>query len=124
MAKKILMVDDQPFILTLGREILEKQGFTVLTAQNGQEGLETAKAQHPDIILLDVEMPKMNGFEACRLIRKDEDIKNTPVIMITSKTEAAYMEEGFRSGANLYIGKPFNEEKLLAVVKAVMKKTE
>lgn len=124
MSKKILMVDDQPFILTMGQEILERHGYTVVTAKNGEEAINLAKTLLPDVILLDIEMPKMNGFEACRLIRQEEKTKNIPIIMLTSKTEAAYMEKGFQAGANLYIGKPFSEEKLMTVVKVVMSKTK
>jgi chemosensory pili system protein ChpA (sensor histidine kinase/response regulator) len=124
MSKKVLMVDDQPFILTMGQEILERHGFTVVTAKNGEEAINLAKTLLPDVILLDIEMPKMNGFEACRLIRQEEKTKNIPIIMLTSKTEAAYMEKGFQAGANLYIGKPFSEEKLMTVVKVVMSKTK
>lgn len=123
MTKKILMVDDQPFILTIGREILERGGFSVITANDGLEGVTVAKTHRPDLIIMDVEMPNMNGFEACRRLRQDETLKQTPIIMLTSKTEANYMEEGFRAGATLYIGKPINEEKLITVIKAVIGKT-
>lgn len=120
MSKKILMVDDQPFILSIGKEILEKRGFDVITAQDGQEGITMAKTHKPDVIILDVEMPRLNGFETCRLLRQEEALKHIPIIMLTAKTEATYMEKGFQAGANLYIGKPFNEEKLMAVVNTVL----
>lgn len=120
MPKKILMVDDQPFILLMGQEILERCGFTVVTAKDGVEGIELAKIHQPDIIILDVEMPRMNGFETCRRLRQDETLKHIPIIMLTSRTEAKYMEKGFQAGANLYIGKPFNETKLMAVINSVV----
>ncbi len=122
MERKVLLVDDQPFVLSLGREILEQNDFSVITAENGLEGVAQARAHQPDLIILDVEMPKMNGLEACRWLRQVEALKNVPIIMLTSKTNAVDMEKGLQAGADLYISKPFDEKKLMAVVKTALTK--
>ena len=111
--KKILLVDDSATILMTERMILTKGPYDLLTAKDGEEAVAVALAQRPDLILMDVVMPKMNGFEACRRIREEESIRTTPIIMVTTRGEVENVETGFESGCNDYITKPINAHELI-----------
>lgn len=112
--KKVLLVDDSNTVLMMEKMVLKKRAYEILTASNGEEGVERAIAEHPDVILMDVIMPKMNGFEAVRRLRQEEATKNIPVIMVTTRGESANVETGFDSGCNDYITKPVDALELLA----------
>jgi DNA-binding response OmpR family regulator len=112
--KKILLVDDSKTILMMERMVLNKIGYEILTANDGEEGVARALAERPDVILLDVVMPKMGGFEVCRRLRQEETTKNVPIIMVTTRGEAANVEAGYQSGCNDYITKPIDALELLA----------
>jgi len=114
MNKKILLVDDSQTILMMERMILTKGPYELVTASNGEEAVTKAFAEKPDLILMDVMMPKMNGFEACRRIRSDEATKKTPIIMVTTRGEVQNVEMGFESGCNDYVTKPINTTELLS----------
>lgn len=114
--KKILLVDDAETILMMERMILRKS-YDLVTAKNGEEALAQALIEKPDLILLDVMMPKMNGFEACKRIRAEDSIKGTPIIMVTTRSEAGNVEVGFGNGCNEYVTKPINSLELLEKVK-------
>lgn len=116
MAKRILVVDDSPTQLRLATMPLVEKGYTVLTATNGEEGLNKALAEKPDLIVLDVVMPVMDGFQACRKIKAAPETQNTPVIMLTTKSQKADEFWGKRQGADVYLTKPFEPEDLLAAV--------
>ena len=118
--KKILLVDDSATILMMERMILNKGPYELVTATNGEEALAKARAERPDVILMDVVMPKMNGFEACRAIRADEDLKSTPIIMVTTRGEGENVEAGFESGCNDYVTKPINTNELLTKLRDVL----
>jgi CheY-like chemotaxis protein len=118
--KKILLVDDSTTILMMERMILNKGPYDLVTAANGEEALAKAKSERPDLILMDVVMPKMNGFEACRAIRADQDIKHTPIIMVTTRGEGLNVEQGFESGCNDYVTKPINTTELLTKLRDVL----
>jgi DNA-binding response OmpR family regulator len=111
--KKILCVDDSATILMMERMILSKGPYDLVTASDGEEAVSKALAERPDLILMDIVMPRMNGFDACRRIRQEEAIRTTPVIMVTTRGEVQNMESGFESGCNDYVTKPINATELL-----------
>src|SRR3974377_1329336 len=98
--KKILLVDDAETILMMERMILNKAGYELITAKDGQEAVTKASAERPDLILMDVVMPKMNGFEACKQLRSQDATKAIPIIMVTTRGEAESVESGFQSGCS------------------------
>lgn len=112
--KKILVVDDSKVAAMTQQLILRSlKGCEVITAEDGIKGVEKAAAEQPDLILMDVVMPRMNGFEACRLIRGHEATESIPIIMVTTRSESAHVEEGFASGCDDYIFKPIDAAQLL-----------
>ena len=117
MKKKILCVDDSKTALFMVTTILKKEPYELITANDGQQAVEVAAAQHPDLILMDVIMPRMTGFEACRELKQREDTKAIPVILVTTRGEEANVEAGFESGCNDYVTKPINAQELLAKVR-------
>ena len=119
--QRILVVDDETRIRDLLRIILESRGFEVIEAKNGQEAVEKAKAHVPDLIILDVMMPAMDGFESCRRIREFSDC---PILMLTAKGEDYDQIEGFDCGADDYVIKPFTPMVLEARVKALLRRSE
>ena len=118
--KKILVVDDSATSLMWQRMILGQEKFEVFTAKDGQEGVDVALAQRPDLVLMDVVMPKMNGFEACRALRAQHDTSTTPIIMVTTRGEEANVETGYASGCTDYITKPINGPELLAKLRGFL----
>jgi DNA-binding response OmpR family regulator len=114
MRKKILLVDDSSTILLMEKMVLKKTPYEIVTASNGEEAVAQALRERPDLILMDVIMPKMGGFEACRRIRQEEAIKHVPVIMVTTRGEAENVEQGYESGCSDYITKPIDTTELLA----------
>ncbi|HEY7925486.1 MAG: PleD family two-component system response regulator [Burkholderiales bacterium] len=115
--KKILVVDDSKTALFMVTTILKKEPYELITAHDGQQAVEVAAAQQPDLILMDVIMPRMTGFEACRELKLREDTKAIPVILVTTRGEEANIETGFESGCNDYVTKPINAQELLAKVR-------
>jgi DNA-binding response OmpR family regulator len=115
--KKILLVDDSSTILMMEKFILRNGPYDLVTATNGEEGVRKAAETLPDLILLDVIMPKMGGFEACRLIRSSESTRQIPIIMVTTRGEAANVEAGWANGCTDYVTKPINSIELLAKVR-------
>ncbi len=120
MRKKILLVDDAETILMMERMILNKAGYELITAKDGQEAVTKALAERPDLILMDVVMPKMNGFEACKQLRGQDTTKAIPIIMVTTRGEAESVESGFESGCDDYITKPINGLEVLSKVKSAL----
>jgi len=117
MAKKILVVDDEPRLLKVITIRLKASGYEVITAQDGAEALEKAKSLNPDLIILDVLMPKVDGYEACRLLKFDEKYKSIPVIMLTAKAQDIDKAMGKKVGADDYIAKPFETQDLVDKIK-------
>lgn len=115
--KKILLVDDSSTVLLLHRMMLDHCGYELLTARDGQEALDKATAERPDLIFLDVLMPRMDGFQTCRALRSREETRNVPIILVTTRGEPHYVRHGFESGCTDYITKPFDGEELLAKVR-------
>ena len=120
MDKKILIVDDEKNIANIIAFNLKKEGYQVVMAGDGQEGVEKAFSENPDLILLDIMMPKMDGYEACKKIREK---KNTPIIMLTARAEEVDKVLGLELGADDYVTKPFGVRELMARIKANLRKT-
>ena len=119
MSKTILVVDDKANVRTLVREYLTEQGFRVVTAENGQTALYSARQEKPDLILLDIMMPEMDGFEFIRAYRKESD---RPIILLTAKLEESDKVIGLELGADDYITKPFGMRELVARIHTVMRR--
>lgn len=119
MSKKILAVDDEKHIVRLVQINLEKEGYEVVTASTGREALEQVAAQHPDLIVMDVMMPEMDGFEALKKLKEDVATASIPVIMLTARAQDADVFRGWQSGADLYLTKPFNPQELITFVKRI-----
>jgi twitching motility two-component system response regulator PilH len=117
--KNVLIVDDSPTELHLLREMLTKSGFSVSTVASGEEAIETLKGQRPDLILMDVVMPGMNGFEATRAISKNPQTANIPIIICTTKGQETDKAWGLRQGAKDYIVKPIAEKVLLEKIQSL-----
>jgi len=115
--KKILVVDDSRTALFMVTTILRKERYELVTACDGEQALEMAAAEHPDLILMDVIMPRKTGFEACRELKRREDTKAIPVILVTTRGEGENVEAGFQSGCNDYVTKPINAQELLTKVR-------
>ncbi len=115
--KKILLVDDSRTVLLVERALLQRS-YDVVTATDGAQGVATAIAARPDLILMDVLMPQLNGFQAVALLRTREETRDIPVIMVTSRGELESVEAGYRSGCNDYVTKPIHASELLAKVRS------
>ena len=115
--KKILLVDDSSTILMIEKMILGKAAYDIVTARDGQEAVEKAVAERPDLVLMDVVMPRMTGFEACQALRSNGATRDIPIIMVTTRGEADSVEAGFESGCNDYVTKPIDSVELLAKLK-------
>ncbi|RYX85878.1 response regulator transcription factor [bacterium] len=119
MSKKILAVDDEKHILRLVQINLEKAGYDVYTGSNGQEAVDKTREISPDLIVMDVMMPIMDGFDALKTLKADPATAGIPVIMLTAKAQDADVFHGWQSGADLYLTKPFNPMELLTFVKRI-----
>lgn len=116
MAKVILIVEDDPKSLKLIRDLLQVSGFKTIEATDGEKGVELAKTKKPDLILMDIMMPKMDGYTACHEIKMDKATKEIPVVIITSLGFQTYKEQGKEVGAAGYIRKPIDHQELLDVM--------
>jgi CheY-like chemotaxis protein len=115
--QKILLVDDSSTTLLIEEMTLrEHTQYELVTARDGEEAVEKAISEQPNLILMDVVMPKMNGFEACREMRKHESLRKVPIIMVTSRGESYNVEKGFENGCNDYVTKPINGAELVEIV--------
>lgn len=117
---KILIVDDSPTQMASMTKIVESHGHQAITADNGMEGVEKAKAEKPDLILMDVVMPELNGFQATRKITKDPETQNIPVILVTTKDQQTDKVWGERQGAKGYLVKPVQESALIAKINELL----
>lgn len=118
----ILVVDDEQDILDLIEYNLKKEGFNVLKAENGEQGIQIAKEHNPDLVLLDIMMPKMDGIETVELIRSDEGLKRTPVIFLTARSDEKTEIESLNKGGDDFITKPISTTKLVSRIKAVIRR--
>jgi DNA-binding response OmpR family regulator len=119
--KKILLVDDSSTVLLMEKMLLANEGYDLVTASNGRDAIQKTEAERPDLILLDVVMPDINGFEACKQIRARDVNRQIPIIMVTTRSEAANVQIGFESGCNDYVTKPINGVELLTKIKNHLK---
>ncbi|ODS62406.1 MAG: two-component system response regulator [Arenimonas sp. SCN 70-307] len=117
---RILIVDDSPSQLMGMKRIVEKLGHEALTAEDGAAGVEAAKANVPDLILMDVVMPNLNGFQATRAISKEASTAHIPIVLVTTKDQETDKVWGMRQGAKAYITKPFNENQLIEVINGLL----
>ena len=115
--KRILIVDDEPDLLETIQINLEMEGYECLVAYDGFRGLDRARNENPDLIILDVMLPGMNGYKVCRLLKFDEKYKHIPIIMLTAEAQEKDRLTGKETGADFYMTKPFAADKLLAKVK-------
>jgi twitching motility two-component system response regulator PilH len=118
--KKILIVDDSPTELKLITDVFSTPEYDVVTAEDGEAGVEKAMSEQPQLIVLDVVMPKMNGFQACRKIKSAPELKDTPVILLTSKNQKSDEFWGKKQGADVYLTKPFDADELLAAANGLL----
>lgn len=118
--KKILLVDDSPTAILWQRLILEDDPYDILVATDGEECVRVAKAERPDLVLLDVVMPRMGGFEALRALRAESTLHGMPILMVTTRSEMPNVMEGYESGCNEYITKPVDRTELLTKVRSYL----
>ena len=117
---KILVVDDEPNILLSVEYILEQEGYAVHVARDGEEALAVAEEVVPDLILLDVAMPRKDGFEVCRMLREHPQLNGVKVVMLTAKGQPLERKKGLEVGADVYVTKPFSAEDLLDKIRAAI----
>ena len=121
MSKRILVVDDEKDITDTLRFRLEANGYEVVTAYDGQDGLNKAKTVSPDLIVLDLMLPKIDGYKVCRMLKFDETYKHIPIILFTARVQESDRQTGVKVGADAYITKPFEASILLAKIKELLK---
>ena len=114
---RILVVDDEIYIVHILEFSLTMEGYTVITASNGEEALQAIERERPDLVVLDIMMPKLDGYEVCRRLRENEEFRALPVILLSAKGRAIDREAGLAAGADAYITKPFSPRKLLEKIK-------
>ena len=124
MATKIFIIEDEPSIIKLVQHNLEKEGFIVSSSLNGNEGLKELKKFQPHLLLLDWMLPDLSGIDICKSIRRESNLKNLPIIMLTAKGESEDKLKGLNSGADDYITKPFSFNEVLARINALLRRSE
>ena len=121
MAKKVLLVDDSTTTLLMEEMILKQRtSYQTITAKDGLDAIAVATDQAPDLVLMDVVMPRMNGFEACKRMRLQDSLRDTPIILVTTRGEEEYVEAGFQSGCNDYLTKPVNSRELVTLLQSYL----
>ena len=120
MAKKILIVDDEPNIVISLEFLMRREGFEVSIARDGEEALTHIRTNRPDLVLLDVMMPKVNGFEVCQAVRADPELADLRILMLTAKGREAEIAKGLALGADAYVPKPFSTRDLVVQVKSLL----
>ncbi|WP_243545235.1 response regulator transcription factor [Pseudodesulfovibrio tunisiensis] len=124
MPKKILIVDDEVHIKMLLEQTLEEledeYDVELFTASDGEEGLDFIRSERPDLVFLDIMMPKMNGYEVCRVVMDDDELKSTQIILLTAKGQEVDRKQGLELGAKMYMTKPFDPDEILKVSKDLL----
>jgi len=120
MPKKIMVVDDEPYIARVIKFKLEQEGYIVISANDGITGLNKIREEKPDLVLLDVMMPGMTGYEVCQKIKGDAELAGIPVVILTAKGQERDREQGLSVGASDYITKPFSPNRLLELVRTMV----
>jgi len=124
LKKRILVIDDDSSILKLVTDLLTEEGFGVIAASCGEEGIKKVHQSKPNLVILDLRLPDMDGFQICQTLKKDKSVSNIPIIMLTVKSAKSSTVAGLEMGADDYIVKPFNQEELIARVKTVLRRAE
>lgn len=119
--KRILVVDDETQLVEMLKMRLEASGYQVLSAYDGQEALDMARKEKPDLIILDLMLPKIDGYKVCRMLKFDEKYKNIPIILFSARAQEADIKLGKEVGADAYITKPFDPPSLLGKIKELLK---
>lgn len=122
MPTKILVVDDEPNIVKLLESRLIAEGYEVITASDGQEALDKVYQEHPKLIILDIMLPKIDGYKVCSILRTDKQYADIPIIMLTARRETMNIAKGMELGAVSYIQKPFKADVLLGIIKGLIDK--
>ncbi|WKN43048.1 response regulator transcription factor [Tunicatimonas pelagia] len=117
MKKKVLLVDDEPNILLSLDFLMKKNGYEVFIARNGEEALDIAQQEKPNIVILDIMMPKVDGYEVCHFLKSQPDYSHTRIIFLSAKSKEDDIQKGYEAGADLYITKPFSTRTLVKQVK-------
>lgn len=120
LPKKILIADDEPNILLSLDFLMRKNGFNVFLARDGDEAIELIKKEHPDVVLLDIMMPTVDGYEVCEFIRKEANLAHVKVVFLTAKGKNEDQQKGYDVGADLYITKPFSTKELVKQIKELV----
>jgi CheY-like chemotaxis protein len=120
----VLVIDDQPFFTTMLSGTLERQGFRVLVANSGPDGLTSAKKHAPDVILLDIEMPGMDGYAVCEHLRKDDAVKHIPIVILTATNNSKLNEKAFKAGADIVTLKVLSTERLVNMIRLALGKSK
>ena len=120
MSKKVLIVDDEPNIVTSLEYLMRKRGYAVAIARNGDEALDLVESFLPDVVLLDVMMPRKSGYEVCQQIRERSDWQHIKLVMLSAKGSEAEVNKGLSLGADVYITKPFSNQELIARIDALL----
>jgi len=122
--KRILVVDDEIYIVHILEFSLTMEGYSILTASDGEEALRVIDSERPDLVVLDIMMPKLDGYEVCRRLRQDEQFQELPVILLSAKGRPVDREAGLQAGADDYITKPFSPRKLLEKIRELLERKE
>jgi CheY-like chemotaxis protein len=120
MAKKILVVDDEPDITMMLKMRLDSRNYNTITAQDGQEALDKVEKEMPDLLILDIMMPKMNGYELFHVLRASPKYSHIPIIILTASVEIDYVKRFIKEGADAYLKKPYKAETLLGIVNGLL----
>ena len=120
MRKKVLLVDDSATVLMMEKMLLAKGPYQIVTARDGREAIEKAKSEQPDIVLLDVVMPNLDGLAACAAIRQQPETAHIPIVMVTTRGEESNVETAFRNGCTDYVTKPINGVELLTKLSNIL----
>ena len=120
MSARVLIVDDEPNIVISLEFLLKREGFAVSVARDGDEGLACIRAERPDLVVLDVMMPKLDGFAVLQAVRADPELAGTRVLMLSAKSREAEQKKGLNLGADAYLPKPFSTQELIAKAKALL----
>lgn len=120
MAQKILITEDSPTVLAMIRDFLEGEGYQVVTAGDGQAAIDIAHKEKPDLVVLDLMMPKMDGFMVSKMLKMDPAFKNVPIVILTARASAADIEMGQEVGASAFLNKPFEPSSFLAKIRELL----
>lgn len=121
MAKKILLIDDEPVLVKVLTSRFKTNGYEVVVAIDGQEGLNKARTEKPDLIVMDLMLPKLDGYRVCSLLKLDDNFKHIPIIILTARVQPQDQEKGMQAGADAYLLKPFKPEILTEKIRELLK---